>query len=232
VYRWSRRPYAFARYLLKRPHDRDFEAFSLFPQTDGAFLDVGANAGMSALSFRLYQRRAPIVSIEPNPYHADDLQFAGRLARRFEYHLCAAGDSVGTLVLHIPVYRGVPLTTEAALEETDVRDSPSLRSRLGSRMNSPDFKIESREVEVRPLDSLGLSPAFIKVDVQGHDLPALRGLHETLTRSHPVVLIESATKESHEMLVALGYEPKVYNAAEHRLGPAKWPVDNVFYVPR
>jgi FkbM family methyltransferase len=216
---------------LRRPHDRDFEAFSLFPTTDRPFLDVGANAGMSALSFRLYQRDAPIVSVEPNPFHADDLRFAGRLVGRFQYHLCAAGDSPGTLTLCIPVYRGVPLTTEAALDEADVRDSPSLRARLGERMDSPDFTIERREVEVRPLDSLALRPAFVKLDVQGHDLPALRGLRETLTESRPVVMIESATTESHELLVELGYVAKVYDAKGRRLGPARWPIDNVFYIP-
>ena len=50
LYAGVRRPYATARYLPRRPHDIDYAAFGLFPQTDGLFLDLGANAGMSSMS--------------------------------------------------------------------------------------------------------------------------------------------------------------------------------------
>ena len=56
LYRLARRPYAAARYALRRPHDPDYGAFALFPDRRGLFLDVGANAGMSALSFRVFRR--------------------------------------------------------------------------------------------------------------------------------------------------------------------------------
>jgi hypothetical protein len=73
VYGSLRRPYGVARFVLRKPHDPDFAVFGLFPERVGPFLDVGANAGMSAMSFRIYNR-SPIISIEPNPYHEADLR--------------------------------------------------------------------------------------------------------------------------------------------------------------
>jgi len=40
------------------------------------------------------------------------------------------------------------------------------------------------------IDSLKLSPGFIKLDIEGHEIPALNGAVETLERSKPVLCIE------------------------------------------
>lgn len=231
AYELARRPYALGRFALRRPHEPDYAAFALFPQTDRVFLDVGANAGMSAFSFRTYQRRAPIVSVEPNPFHERDLRFAARFVKPFSYRLCAAGERADEMTLHVPVYRGVPLTTEGALDRADVAQSTSLRARLGERMDGPDFTIEERRVPVLALDDLDVDPAFVKIDVQGHDHPAVQGLRATIERSRPVLMIERASQETHRVLIDLGYAAQTYDQAEKRLVSARWPAVNVFYVP-
>lgn len=40
------------------------------------------------------------------------------------------------------------------------------------------------------IDSLNLTPGFIKLDIEGHELPVLEGAVETLERSKPVLCIE------------------------------------------
>jgi FkbM family methyltransferase len=226
-----RRPYAAARFLLRRPHDPDYGVFALFPHREGVFLDVGANAGMSALSFRIYNRTMPVVSIEPNPFHETDLRFVGRLAKPLTYRMWAAGDEAGSMTLHVPVYRSVPLTTEASLLLEAVTGSHSLRARLGSRMDTPDFKVVSCDVPVRPLDSLHVDPAFIKLDVQGFEHQALLGLSETLDRAKPVLLVETPDDRVRNYLSAMNYQAFTYLPGEHRLVPETERQVNSVFVP-
>jgi FkbM family methyltransferase len=45
-------------------------------------------------------------------------------------------------------------------------------------------------IRVITLDSLGLAPALIKMDVEGHEVKALRGARLTILRFRPVLVIE------------------------------------------
>jgi FkbM family methyltransferase len=231
VYQLARRPYAVARYLARQPHDPDYAVFALFPDRDGLFLDVGANAGMSALSFRLYKRKNPILSIEPNPYHSKDLQFAGRLVGDFSYLTVAAGDGPGVLTLHVPVYRGVPLTTEASLDPGAVLDSSSLRARLGDRMDSQDFAVVEKRVPVKRIDDMGLTPDFVKLDVQGSEHAVLLGMRQTLRKARPVLLIETPTEATSSLLAEEGYQPRAYDSATRRLTQDVENAINIVFVP-
>jgi FkbM family methyltransferase len=233
AYRLGRRLYLLARYLARRPHEGDFAAFGQFPNRGKLFLDVGANAGQSALSFRLFNKRAPILSIEANRYHEGDLRFLKRILRNFDFLIVAAGETNGRLTLHVPTLRGVPLTGEASSTRERAESSEWLQEHLGTS-STEGFRVVEQEVEVRRLDDLGLEPGFVKVDVEGAELPVLRGLAETLRRQRPVVLLEwsKAFAAVEEFLADLDYRPFVLDNATgafeaYRGQPAK----NVFCLP-
>lgn len=219
IYARARLPYATARFLLRRPHDIDYAAFGLFPQSDGLFLDIGANAGMSSMSLRIFQRRARILAIEPNPYHEPDLKWTRRIVGRMDYGIWAAGDAPGEADFYVPVYRGVPITAEASLKREFVEESPSLSNQLGSRMQSTDFEIVHRRITVRRLDDLHLAPAFVKIDVQGHEQAVLTGMADTLKAYGPPVLVEAPSSETTEFMASLGYLPYLYEHDANRLVP-------------
>jgi len=226
LYVAARRGRALALYALRRPHEPDFAAFALFPERDGLFLDVGANLGSSALSFRLFNKRSPILSIEPNPFHERDLKFVKRLLRNFDYQLFAAGEARGEATLHVPVYKGLALTGEASLLEPHGR--PWWAQQQGVDV------VETRElrVPVRPLDDLGLSPDFVKIDVEGAEEAVLRGLTQTIERAHPVLLLERSDRADaiDTMLRAAGYAAHLYDGKRLRpFGGER--VTNVFYLP-
>ncbi|UUY03498.1 FkbM family methyltransferase [Svornostia abyssi] len=219
LYDAARRPYAVGRFWLGRPHDPDYGVFGLLSHETRPFLDVGANAGMSALSFRTYNGRSRIVSIEPNPFHEPDLRFASRLAKPFEYRLWGAGAADTTLTLFVPVFRGVPMSTEASMFIEEITESPSLRERLGEAMDGDEFEIVSHEVPVRRLDVLKLDPAFVKLDVQGAEHDALLGLSDTIQRSKPLLLIETPRPDVRELLERLEYLPYSYLAESNEVVP-------------
>jgi FkbM family methyltransferase len=228
----SRRATAAARFLARRPHEPDFRFLARVPRR-GLLVDVGANAGQSALSFRVVQPRSPILSLEPNPAHEPDLRLVRRLLRDFEYRMCAAGDSDGWMTLRVPEYRGLPLTGEGSLRAEAGGSSWCLEHYLGPEEAARVRWVEHR-VPVRRLDGMAIEPAVLKVDVEGFELAVLRGALETLRRCRPIVLVERSEEfgEVSELLGGLGYEPYVYRAERDRVEPFADPrgVLNVLFL--
>ena len=66
-------------------------------------------------------------------------------------------------------------------------------------------------------DALGLSPNFIKIDIEGSELEAVRGMMATLQKSRPIILIE-ITMHVNEC-VAL-FKSAGYRGYDERLTPA------------
>ena len=65
------------------PHDQSYYALRHFIKAapNGLFLDVGANDGISALSFRKFDKRYSILSLEPNIMHEPALKKIGQEIR-------------------------------------------------------------------------------------------------------------------------------------------------------
>ena len=77
-----------------------------------------------------------------------------------------------------------------------------------------DWKGEGIDVHCDRLDDIYTgTPSFVKIDVEGHELHALKGAQETLKKHKPTVLIEihnfSEDNEVHKFMKSLGYgEPE------------------------
>lgn len=236
-YIWSYRLFRLASFLVRRPHEPDFAMFGSFAEREGIFLDVGANAGWSALSFRIFNRRTPILSIEANPVHEPSLRFIRRLLRHFEYRILGAGEVEELVELHVPIYKRTPLDELAFVGDITAQDETLdwwARKHLGRPARRDELRIQTMSIAVRPLDALGLTPAFIKIDVEGHELSVVKGLQNTLARHHPVLLIErSRTFDALRQLLAPDYDVFVYQRASRSLRAyAGEPVTNLWFVPR
>lgn len=64
------------------------------------------------------------------------------------------------------------------------------RMQQGKRNTGQSFVSGPGNIPVITVDSLQLSPSFIKIDVEGMEYQVLKGARETLKRSKPVVIIE------------------------------------------
>ncbi|MFI7578143.1 FkbM family methyltransferase [Micromonospora sp. NPDC049497] len=135
-----------------------------FVPRGGTAVDVGAWYG--PWTARLLRRADRVVAVEPTPPLARQLRAAFPSVEVVE---AAVSDHLGTAALHLPA--GGAIVGTSSLEDVG----------------------QGEPVEVRriTLDSLGLTDVrFVKLDIEGHELPALRGAEETVRRDRPVLLIE------------------------------------------
>jgi FkbM family methyltransferase len=208
-----------ARFFLRRPHERDFAFFAQCADQTGLFLDVGANAGMSAVSFRIFNKQAPILSLEPNPAHRRDLSFVGRLVKPYEFRLIGAGDEEGFATLYVPSYRSIPITPLATFERQLIDSDWRLDILFGSAVRRQDIIIEELRVPVHPIDDLDVAPAVVKIDVEGFEAAVIRGMQQTLADHRPLLLLEWSRQfgEVEKLLRGHDYVTSVFDPSTEKL---------------
>jgi FkbM family methyltransferase len=228
------------------PHEKDYYGFRHFAgdrgRGEGLALDIGANNGITALGLRAVGLPHHILSIEANPSHEPELARTAARMEHFSYRIVGAGDAHGTLTLHTPVYKGIPIHTMSSVEldyakNTVARDFP----------RRVVDKVVWREdvVDLLPLDDLDLAPDLVKVDVEGFDLHVLRGMRRTIATHKPVLMVEytpGKLKDIQAMLAEFGYRAFMYHQDEDTFEPAVdadladvWRAQglqiNLFFVP-
>jgi FkbM family methyltransferase len=169
----------------------------------GVFLDVGAHIGRWTV--RMSRRAKRVIAVEPNPATLDTLR------RHLALNDCtnvtiiarAAWDEPIALELDDPNHRlaGGSTRTLAATPATADYQPPANPTLVqGGRLDEvPEL------VKLRRLD-------LVKLDVEGADLHALRGMSKLLGRLHPALLVEChdrygyyATEDLDKVLTDLGY---------------------------
>ncbi|MBO1336854.1 FkbM family methyltransferase [Streptomyces sp. VRA16 Mangrove soil] len=157
----------------------------------GTAVDVGGWYG--PWTHRLAARARQVVTLEPVPHLARTL--AASAPANVRVVRAAAGDRHGTALLWQPPD-----------DERGERGVSSLVRRAGLHAAS------GHPVPCVTLDELALHDVdFVKIDVDGAELPVLRGAHTLLTRDRPALFIELETRIQPIAPVighlrALGYE--------------------------
>lgn len=198
------------------PHDRDFYALKHLNFNDkNLFLDIGANDGISARSFRRLYSDFEIFSIEANPYHKASLERLKKNDSKFSYQIMGAGSEPCELELYTPVYRGkIPLHSAASVNVENLKNN---FGKFYSNKVTRFTNFEKSKIRVQPVDELNLKPGIIKIDTEGFDHEVLKGLKKTIQDNEPSIMVEShqdTKSKIYSFFDEIDYVPVYYNSKE------------------
>jgi len=193
-------------------------------RTGESAVDIGANHGMWTLALsRAAGEQGRVYSFEPVPFTFGVLSAVARRGRLANVTLVNKGcsDRVATMEMTVPLQRA--------------GSSDDLGAHLAQRQaHGSDEAGDSVEVscEMTTLDSAlgeveGIS--FLKLDIEGAELLALRGGAETIARQKPAIVCEvdaeflagfgQEPKDVVDFLGQWGYEPYRYDGGARSLAP-------------
>ena len=145
------------------------ELYSLLPcDSVRSVIDVGAYNGDTLKEMiRYFPKLERATAIEPDP----------KTYRR--------------LLKYADTVEGIELTTvnAAAWCESGIGELQSSSNRNSSISSTASYEVRTAEIPLLKIDDLGLLPSYIKYDVEGAELEALRGTKSTITRHAPALLV-------------------------------------------
>jgi FkbM family methyltransferase len=220
------------------PHDKSYRALRHFIalKPEGLFLDVGANDGISALSFRRFSKSYRILSLEPNPLLEPKLKRLKEFDPRFDYKIVGAGSVRERMKFFVPIYKNVVLHTFTSSNRDHIL--AAIVESFG-RAVADTVEIKAFDCDIIPIDALNLEPTIVKIDVEGLDYAVIQGLNATLERARPMIIIELGAAEYQQINEHLSERDYVllnYNIFSDSFSPAPAAFDasryrNYFAVP-
>lgn len=196
-------------HMLYNRHDmyvgRSFEMYGQFSNdefeilrpwaTGGMVLDIGANIG--ALTIPLARIAKSVLAIEPQPWVADVLtaNVAINNLRNVDILRACVGEKSGSVSMPI--------------------SDPNIKGNFGGvglyGVPSNTTSDRTQHIQVYALDDLTLGKVdVIKMDVEGHEEMALRGMSRLITESRPIMYVEADRTEKlpglFKYIRSFGYE--------------------------
>ena len=166
--------------------------------TSYSALDIGANDGTSIRMIRQYMPEVKIIAFDPVTKPSFDIS-------GIDFYECALGSKPGGFEIHTPTVKSYRLTQYSSFDKVKLINQ--ITHDLG--VTESEVEINSKYVDVFALDSFGLMPFFMKVDVEGVEIEVLEGSRATIEKYLPVVLIEIQSPETFkkvkEFLGVMGY---------------------------
>lgn len=212
------KPWLQRRYCIWRntPFESDFNLLRFFPGSRLQYVDIGANRGQSIDAIRITANRPRIVSFEANPVLASKLDRALAAENDILIHPVGLGEKPGEFTLYLPRYRNYVFDGLASFHEEHAMSWLSSETLL--RFDPAKLSCITVQCRVRTLDEFHLEPFFMKLDIQGFELAALKGAQITLRRHSPVLLIETPEPALFEFVSQFGYKPYHFKNGKIRLG--------------
>jgi FkbM family methyltransferase len=202
------RPLKFGLYNAMTRHlgwhvEIDFKLLSRLPKPALA-VDIGGNWGQSIEALKRTARPGKIVSFEPNPVLGKRLSEVYANDEHVQIERCGLGDTSGGFTLYVPNYNGFIYDGLASLDEAEARNW--LNPDSMAFFDPKKLVLDKYDVPIKTLDSYGLTPDIVKIDVQGLEPQVVRGGLETFRRAQPVTIIETPSADLVALLASLGLD--------------------------
>ena len=175
----------------------DFALLDTLVESGDWAIDIGASYGVFTVRLStIVGEKGRVFSFEPVPATFEALTAnASHLPYRNVTLINAAvSNCAGEVEINIPRSRsGSALHAWASLEKHAVPGSLD--------------EHEQMRVYAMPLDCLNFTRPvkLIKMDVEGHDIPALQGMTRTIQEHSPILIVEAWTDAVLEHMATLGY---------------------------
>ena len=211
--------YLAGRYFYKFMGEADFEFFKYFKmEKDKVFVDVGANDGISALTFRVFNKKNQILSFEPDTNHNKSLERVKKKIKNFSYLNLGIGKSKEELILYIPKCGKIYIGQLASLFKDEAKNNVS---KIISKKNILDeVTLIEKKISIVTLDEMNLNPGAIKIDIEGYEYEAIQGGQNTIKKYEPILMIEVNEKSFEKiknLLNELNYSIFVFNKNSKKL---------------
>ena len=129
-------------FLTHLAHESEFKIFSLFDKKENLFLDVGANDGISAKTFRLYNKKSKIISIEINSTNRVKLNALKKKLYNFNYLIFGASNKTHKAKLFQAFYKKFHLSSFDSLSFSEIKNS--LEKDLFDAKRKKEIKIKGQ----------------------------------------------------------------------------------------
>jgi FkbM family methyltransferase len=158
-----RRVYRFHKNWLVDPNERKEAEAAIDAYDGGDFVDVGAARGAYPLFLAPKARNAKFLLLEPDPFLVQALAASLRVAME---------NNAGFVPYVVPVGAGAETVRGFEFDA-----------------NRRRFRADILRIDDL-VTAFGLSPSFVKIDVDGPELSVLKGMRQTIAQYRPHVLLE------------------------------------------
>ncbi|MBT9314710.1 FkbM family methyltransferase [Leptothoe spongobia] len=218
----------FYRNKLGIPFEADFKALHLFPDTDGAlYLDIGANRGQSTDAILMQTKNSHIQMFEPSELLCKKLEGLYGDNKRIVINKFGLGAQAAEQDLYTPFYKKWMFDGLSSFDEAEAREW--LVDGIFF-FEEERLTLQKTHCQIKTLDELDLNPFFIKIDIQGYELQAIKGGREMIKTHEPILLIEQPNDDIVSYLKNLGYELYAYANGRFTSGTNGYP--NTFFMTK
>ena len=167
-------------WLLGDGETREHKFFRELDLTGKIVFDVGAFEGLVALFFAQHARQ--VVCYEPNARNYDRLKENLQL------------NHIGNVTVRQFGVGSMPGSSDMVWDPSRAGSSTigstSMASTIAARKSAHHERIEITTLDIEVFENGLPLPEFIKIDIEGYELPALQGARRLLQTAHPTLYVE------------------------------------------